>query len=305
MKKMCGALLWVFGGLGVASVPLAAHDDRDGDRDRDRRGEFRLGGTAQVTEDPENPANEVIRIRTDVAPFFGTVSRRVDAKIQTLDNQLEFKSWFLAPKSCFGGAARLQLAIDLNGDGEPEGNAFGYFGTFPSFANCPTQTWLYEDLTGGDSITGAGPLASTGQLTPNEELEWDLTQFVCPAGVTPPGPPSDPCIAHPGFVTNWSNAETIIGAFPKHQVCSVALVDDSFLTPGPNIMSGTAYYDLFSAGDATWTNHRDGTKRGFAMGCGRDDDDDDDHDGDNDHDHRRTAKDDTFNRHRRQHWRLR
>lgn len=267
----------------------------------DDGGRFLLGGTAQLAQDPENPANDVIVIRTDMAPFYGTVSRRVDVKIDRLDNQLEFKSWFQTPKTCIGGSPRLQLAIDLDGDGQPDGNAFGYFGTNPSFAGCPMQTWLYEDFTGGDGITGLGPIMSTGEPTPNEELEWDLSQFVCPATIPPtlpPGTPGHPCIASPGYVTNWSNVETIVGAFPNHQVCTVALVDDTFGAPG---MTGVAYYDLFSAGRATWTNRSDIGGRGFAEGCGKADDDDNEVDNDHDRDHHRNDKDDQFDHDRREH----
>jgi hypothetical protein len=288
-------------GLLVATLAAPASLFADGDDDDYRRG-WLLGGTAQLAQDPENAANDVIKIRTDVAPFYGTVSRRVDAKIHTLDNMLEFKSWFQAPKTCIGGAPRFQLAIDLNGDGVADGNAFGYFGPSPSFAGCPSNTWLFEDLTGGgDTITGLGLLPSTGQTTPNEEMEWDLTQFACPAGTLPPGTPADPCIAHPGFVTNWSNVEAIVSAFPKHLVCTVALVDDTFGAAG---MTGTAFYDLISGGRNTWTDRYDIAGRGFAKGCGRMDypDDGGPH-GDKDRDHEHHYKrDDDFDRNRKERW---
>jgi hypothetical protein len=168
-------------GLGLAALvgatltvalPAGANGDDDDD------GEFRLGGTAQHARDPENQANEVIRIRTDQAPEFGTVSRKLGVRVPQLDNLLSVKAWFESPKTCIGGSPRFQLAIDTDGNGQSNGNAFGYFGTSPNFAACPMNTWLYEDLTGGgDSITGLGPTPSTGFATPNEELEWDLTQF--------------------------------------------------------------------------------------------------------------------------------
>jgi hypothetical protein len=226
----------------------------------------------------------VIRIRTDIAPFFGTVSRTVDVKIDGLDNMLEFKAWFemnaVPPgKTCFGGSPRLQLVIDLDGDGVSDGNAFGYFGAPPNFAGCPMQTWLYEDLTGAGDIAITGePLApSPPYTTSNEEFEWDVTQFTnCP-------PPPEPCpprlVLPPGFVHPWSEIESAISSqFPDHLVCSVAFVDDMFLP----IMSGTAYYDLFSAGQATWKDRSDIADRGFARGCGRLDDEDGEEEGDKD-----------------------
>jgi hypothetical protein len=249
---------------------------------------FLLGGTAQLAPDPENPSNDVIRIRTDVAPFFGTVSRSVNVKVHKLDNMLEFKSRFEndppSTKTCFGGAPRFQLAIDTDGDGRPNGNAFGYFGASPNFAGCPQDTWLYEDLTGaGDAfITGVPLFPSPPQLAPpNEELEWDLTQF---GGA---------------FYNTWSQVEAFFTAFPKHLVCTVALVDDAFAPP----MIGTAHYDVISAGRATWVDKRQIGGRGFARGCGhRNDDDDDDDDDDHDHDSDVDEHDDLFDLNRREKW---
>ncbi|MGH3118109.1 MAG: hypothetical protein ACRDQ2_13550, partial [Gaiellales bacterium] len=71
----------------------------------------------------------------------------------------------------------MALAIDRDGDGDSDGAAFGYVGTFPNFDTCPQETWIYEDFTGGDTITGPGPFPSPPRTTPNEEKEWDLTQF--------------------------------------------------------------------------------------------------------------------------------
>lgn len=248
-------------------------------------GKFLLGGTAQFAQDPENPANDVIVIRTDIPPFYGTVSRTVNVKVEQLDNMVEFKAWFAANalppgKTCFGGSPRIQLAIDTDGDGVPDGNAFGYFGASPNFVGCPMETWLYEDLTGaGDiAITGAPLFPSTGETWPNEELEWDLTQFGGP------------------FYNTWSQTEAFFAAFPLHLVCTVALVDDEFAP----VMQGTAYYDLFSAGRATLTNHSDVVGRGFAKGCGKPDDGDVDSDDDHDRDHDVDADDARFDHDRRE-----
>jgi hypothetical protein len=248
----------------AGSWTLAAADDDD---NRGRQGRFVLGGTAQVTQDPENPANDVIRIRTDVAPFFGTVSRTVNAKFHELDNMLEVKMWFQPPKTCIGGSPRLQLAVDLDGDGKSDGNVFLDTGVNGSGTGCPQQTWLYEDFTGGDGVTGLGPFPSTGFATPNEENECAAAQLGGP-GV-------------PGAGVPFSACEAFFATFPKHRVCTVALVDDTFGAPG---MTGTAYYDLFSAGRATWTDRSDTAGRGFAKGCRQDGDDDGDDDDDDDDD---------------------
>jgi hypothetical protein len=248
-----------------------------------------LGGTAQLATDPENPANDVIRIRTDIAPFFGTVSRKANVKVDKLDNMLEFKARFTTPKSCTGGAPRFQLAIDTDGDGTSNGNAFGYYGPSPGFTGCLPDTWLYEDLTGpGDFfVTGGVLFPSPPQLAPpSEELEWDLTQF---GG---------------GFYNTWSEAEAFFAARPLHLVCTVALVDDTFQAtpPLPNVMSGTAHYDVISGGRSTWADRRDISGRGFAQGCGKPDHGDDKHDRDKDDDHDEDDDDDEYDRDRRDRW---
>jgi hypothetical protein len=253
----------------LGSSALADDDERHQRNDR----AFFLSGTAENARDPENPANEVIRIRTDVPPFFGAISRRLNVKIQTLDNQLESKFWLQTPKTCVGGSPRMQLAIDLDGDGRSDGNAFGYFGVSPFGAGCPFNVWIYEDLTGGDTITGPGPgLSGPPNLTPNEEMEWDASQLanrtVGPVLTLPPGTNAQ--------TLTWTALETAVSAFPNHQVCSGAVVDDTFGAPG---QSGTAYYDLISIGNATWNNHNDtASRRGSRLGCERDREDRDDDD---------------------------
>ena len=248
---------------------------------------FLLGGTAQLAQDPENPANDVIVIRTDVSPFYGTVSRTLNVQIALLDNMLEFKSFF-QNRSCGGGSPRVQLAIDLNGDGVPDGNAFGYTG--PPFAGCPPNNWQYDDVT--DALP-----------------RWDLSQFVVngfpPTGAICSTPPfsTDPAICpfqtHSGYIP-WNVFKTVLSTlFPLHKVCSGALIDDSGWFPPAD---GTAFYDLFSAGRATWEDQFDIAGRGFAMGCGRPDDGDREVDGDKDHDHDHDADDDKFDSDRRERW---
>lgn len=269
-------------------------------------GKFLLGGTAQLDEDPENPANDVIRIRTDVPPFFGTVSRTVNVKIDKLDNMLEFKMWFEggydipgAPlKTCVGGSPRFELAIDTDGDGESDGNVFLDTGVNGSGTGCPIETWLYEDFTGGDGITGLGAFVSTGYPTPNEEPECAASQFVVPPVL--PGGPGEPGPGTPGAGVPWSVCELFfLTNFPNHVVCTVALVDDTFGAVG---QSGIAYYDLISHGRATWVDRSDIAGRGFAKGCARPDHDDDEHEGDHDKDHDRDDDDDRYDRDRRERW---
>jgi hypothetical protein len=269
--------------LLLVLAPTASAGD-DGGRDG-----WLLGGTAQLAQDPENPANDVIVIRTDIAPFFGTVSRTVNVKADKLDNMLEWKSWYDTlgtTKTCIGGSPRLQLAVDLDGNGQPNGNIFLDTGFNGSGSPCAPNTWLYEDSTGGDGQFGLGPFPSTGFAQPNEEAECAASQLGGP-GV-------------PGAGVTWSTCEAFLATFPLHLVCTVALVDDTFFIPG---MTGTAYYDIISGGRATFEDRHDIAGRGFAQGCGRDDDDDDgDDDGDDDHDGDVDDDDNSFNNNRHETW---
>jgi hypothetical protein len=253
------ALLLAF---GAAVAGVAAGGDGGGYG-------FLLGGTAQNSRDPENPANETIRIDTSTGGF-GTVSRPLNTKISTLDNQLELKAYFVAPKTCVGGSPRVQLAIDLNGDGQSDGNAHGYVGTLPFGAGCVSNVWQYFDLT--DLVA-----------------RWDVTQLTGVGELVLPGGQNP-------FTVPWDVFEAAVSLFPLHKVCSGALVDDTFGIPG---MSGIAHYDLISIGRATWSNHRDTAGRGFAMGCARPQHDDDDHDDDHDKDHDRDDDDDKYDDDRR------
>jgi hypothetical protein len=278
------------GAIAIAVLALAVtNSSASGDSGS---GGWLLGGTAVLATDPENPANDVIKIRTDTPPYFGTVSRKVNVKADRLDNMLEFKIWLRPGKVCTPGAPRLQLSIDLNGDGIPDANAIGDTGVNAAPATCPIQTWFYEDFTGGDGITGLGPLPSTGFATPNEEREWDLI---------------DPAIEGPDFPGGgftWSELELFLSSnFPNHLVCAVSLVDDRLIPDFGLPLGGTAYYDLISGGRATVVDRADIAGRGFARGCALPDDPDgpgdlDDHDKDGDVDHH----DDTYDDDRRKRW---
>jgi hypothetical protein len=283
MKKWLLALVACLG-LIVMLVPGPGAVLADGDNS----GGFLLGegngGTARHAFDPENPANEVIKtnltlapgqcVPTTIPPYqncpFGTVSRHLGVKIHELDNMLEFKAYFasgLPGRSCGGGSPRFQLAIDLDGDGVSNGNAFGYYGA-PSTVGCPPNIWKYEDFT--DLI-----------------LRWDLSQLAGTGEIFPPPP----------FQVSWDVAEILIGAFPNHVVCSGALVDDIYFASPAG--QGDAYYDVISIGDETWTEFADTAGRGFARGCGpaedEDDGGDDDDDGDSDHDGDDDDDDDKWN----------
>jgi len=280
---------------------------------------FLLGGTAQNAQDPENPANDVIKIDTSTPPFdciapaflnctFGTVSRRLNTKIALLDNMLEFKSYF-ADRTCGGGSPRIQLAIDLDGDGNSDGNAFGY--TAPPFAGCAPNRWQYDDLT-------------------DELPRWDISQFVakgfpsaaniCANALFSSDPVVCPFTQHSGYIP-WIVFKTVLNTlFPMHKICTGALVDDSSWAKAPPVNvpainallvlvrpvptpAGVAYYDIISMGRATWEDREDSVGRGFAQGCGRVNDDPDDKvDGDCDHDHDHDSDDQEFDQKRHERW---
>lgn len=110
----------------VVSVALAgmvlglARADSDDDDDSNRRGFT----TFIMAKRIEFLDNEVIRIDTFVAGTFGGVSVRLGVPIAELDRKISFSS-FLVNIDCSGGSPRIQLAVDTDGDGISNGNAFG------------------------------------------------------------------------------------------------------------------------------------------------------------------------------------
>lgn len=204
---------------------------------------YKLFGSMVDALDPDQQptTNEVISSSLDVNnpdALFAVAFRLLKTKIFNLDNQVQLKYYFQGTRNCFGGAPRIQLAIDLNGDNVVDGNAFGYVGPFPSFSGCTVGRWTFEDLT-------------------DNQPRWDITQFTSgpnafcnqPGNVCPPVPP--------GFVLPWDAFESFVMAFPNHRVETGALVDDTFGGPG---QTGTAFYDIVAIGNRTLDNWEDTTK---------------------------------------------
>lgn len=204
---------------------------------------YKLFGSMVDAIDPDQQptTNEVISSSLDANDpntLFAVAFRLLKTKIFNLDNQIQLKYYFQAPRNCFGGAPRIQLAIDLNGDNVVDGNAFGYVGPFPSFSGCTTGRWVFEDLT-------------------DDQPRWDISQFTSgpnafcnqPGNTCPPVPP--------GFVISWDALETFVTAFPNHRVESGALADDTFGGPG---QLGKAFYDIVAIGNRTLDNWEDTTK---------------------------------------------
>ncbi|MGZ4281399.1 MAG: hypothetical protein ACXVEM_04270 [Gaiellaceae bacterium] len=194
-------------------------------------GKFKLFGTAAERRDPNNAYNEVVSFDTnDPNAVSGAFKKFGDhVKIGTLTDMLDVK-YFYVGRTCGGGSTRVQLGLDLNGDGKQDINAFGYLGDKPFGGGCPMNQWVYEDMTDGAA-------------------KWDTSQL----GVT------DTCRS---FTETWSAMVSCITTeYPNHRVLNYVLVDDSQSFFAAD--RGCAYFDLFSAGARTfsnWDDASDGSK---------------------------------------------
>lgn len=217
--------------LGLASLLLALTSACPGPTER-----FLLSGTAKDALDPKNVANEVISIDNPE----GTACRGLRVKIETLDNQLQFKYFYPdqglrlppgpglplgAPRSCGGGSPRISLHIDVEGDGHTDFTAQGHIGGFPNFTTCPAGEWQFEDLT-------------------DDQKRWETT-------------PTTVCGQAGGAGTcTWDELEARVTAkYPNHKVLSGCLVDDSgsFFKAA----AGLGFYDNVTIGNRTIQNHSD------------------------------------------------
>ena len=214
----------------ILSQPLASQNSQASQEELPGLGhKFELYGTAVDSVDPENLANHVVQIDTTAPGSFAVMLRDMGGphvKANNLDHLLQSK-YYLVNRTCGGGSPRYQLAIDTDGDGDRDRNVFGYFGPYPTFAGCPPNVWIFEDLT-------------------DDMPRWDLTQLTNPP--IPPGMVTFP--APPGFVTTWDLAEGfMMGAFPNHQILTISMVDDSSWMPP--LFKGIAYWDLSTMGNRT------------------------------------------------------
>jgi hypothetical protein len=174
---------------------------------------FQLFGTATHAKDPTDGRNHVIQIDTTAPGSFGGVFREINAKITALDDHLSVRYYFMSPKTCNQGSPRIQLAVDLDGDGISNGNAFGHIGPSPSFTGCVMDRWAAEDLT--ISVL-ENPLQAHGR--------WDIGQL----GGSP--------------FTTWDEFKLHMTAFPNHMVLRAALVED------PGASPGISFYDDITLG---------------------------------------------------------
>jgi hypothetical protein len=190
---------------------------------------FELIGAMRQDADPENPVgnsggsgggrggNETIAA-TMTPSTVALALRRLPPgiKIAALDNQLGFKYYFAAPRTCGGGSPRLTLLVDSDGDGDFDFAAHGHVS--PPYLGCPTNKWVYENLT-------------------DDLPRWEVTGS--------PGP-----LVLPAGYNSWEVLENaIMTTFPNHRVYTGFLVDDSCSFHPASC--GTAYYDLVTIENRT------------------------------------------------------
>jgi hypothetical protein len=184
---------------------------------------FELRGAMSDDQDPQNMTNDVISFNAGNfgQDIRGSAVRNLPPgiKITALDHQINLKYYFPA-RTCQNGGPRIQLAIDRNGDGVPDGNAFGYVGHAAFGAGCITGDWDIMDMT--DNVG-----------------RWDLSQL---GG---------------GMAMTWDLAEQfVMMTYPNHKVLSGSLVDDGCAGGGAGAC-GQAYYDLVTIENRTLENDQD------------------------------------------------
>ena len=190
---------------------------------------FELIGAMYDDVDPHNATNDTISdIMTPDNYALAYRALPPGIKIAALTDQLGFKYYFPAPRSCGGGSPRISLAIDSNGDGTADFTAHGHVD--PPYAGCPMNRWVYQDLS-------------------DDLPRWEIT----PGGAVP---------SLPGYpYASWSAVvAAITTTFPNHKVLSGYLVDDSCsFFPAT---CGKAYYDLVTIENRTLENRQDTVKNG-------------------------------------------
>ena len=219
---------WV-GNLALANTNLIALSSTESTQEElpGMGHKFELLFAMMDDQDPQNVTNDVISLLSTTAfpAGVGVAFRKLPPgiRIEALDHQINLKYYF-PTRTCQNGGPRIQLAIDTDGNGVSNGNAFGYVGHAPFGAGCVTGEWDIMDMT--DNVG-----------------RWDLSQL---GG---------------GMTMTWDTAEALIGAFPTHQVLSGSLVDDG-CAGGGALACGQAYYDLTTIENRTLENDQDTVKNG-------------------------------------------
>jgi hypothetical protein len=211
MKRL--ALSLVVGFMALLVMPLASATAVV------EEAKYTLFGTAARAKSPSNPADQVITINTTPTNSVGGATRRMNQTVHSLDGLISLDYFFVNGKTCGGGSPRIQLAVDTDGDGVSNGNAFGYQGTAAFGGGCISgNRWVHEDFT--DNVP-----------------RWDLTQF---GG---------------GFTNTWATVEAFFAAKPHEQVLRGTLVEDACSFVPTNC--GRTFDDTVKIGNRTLENWSD------------------------------------------------
>lgn len=192
---------------------------------------FKFYGTGANAADPQNPDNDVVSIDTTDPSRYGGMFRTFGdhVKVEQLTNQLGLK-YYLVGRTCAGGSPRLSIFIAPTGNPKDDLRAvYGYVGTGAFGGGCPSNTWVYQDLSQGP--------------------QWDLqSQY------------------GQGYGNTWAQVVAYFDTnYPDHRVVYGYLDDDSAGFAPTTI--GCAYYDLVSIGVRTFTNHDDASGKGTNNTC--------------------------------------
>lgn len=216
------------GPVPTETDPSLAESRRENEGSGNR---FKLIGTAEITRDPENPTNVVLKVVSDGGTPAGVHRDLRNVQLWQLDHQLNFKWAFETPHTCGGGSPRIQLSIDSDGDGDRDFTAHGHIR--PPHNACETTSAVPND---------GGPAPSA--------LLWrfdDLTDELGRWEITPGSIMTSPPVSLPAFpYAQWDVFESVVSAaFPNHRVLNARFLEDFNPTPG------VAYYDLITVFDLT------------------------------------------------------
>jgi hypothetical protein len=201
--------------LAVPSAALAANDNA-----ALQTGKYQFFGTADKGKDPTGvkPTNHTIVMNESAPTDFGIAERFLNVKVDTLDDHIALDYYFV-DRTCAGGSPRIQLSVDTDGDGDHDGNMFGYLGDKAFGGGCPSNVWVHEDMT-------------------NSAPKWDLTQL---GG---------------GMSMTWDAAEAHVSTtYPLHNVRTGAVVDDS-QSFAPTA-TGVVHFDNLEIGNRTYRDPSD------------------------------------------------
>ncbi|HZO50445.1 MAG TPA: hypothetical protein VFB26_09895 [Gaiellaceae bacterium] len=171
---------------------------------------FVLEGSATRATSPTDAKDDVVKIDT-TGGAIGDVYHVLNQTVHALDGRLSL-DYFFVDRSCGGGAPRISLAVDTDGDGAYDTVADGFVGPAPNFTGCQPNAWRHEDLT------DAAP-------------HWDVRKVG--VGLV--------LVAVP-----WSAVEAYFAAQPAEEVQFGVLADDAggFFAAA----AGVAYYDTVVMG---------------------------------------------------------